>query len=114
MKVYGIPNCATVKKARAWLDAHRIAYDFVDFRKTPPTVRDLERWCDAFGWETVLNRRGTTWRMLDAAMQAGIKDRDSAIRLLRERPSAIKRPIVESGATRLIGFDEADWGRTLR
>ncbi len=113
-KVYGIPNCTTVKKARAWLDARGITYEFVDFRKSPPTSTDLARWCDAFGWETVLNRRGTTWRMLDAGTQAAVRDRGSAIDLMRERPSAIKRPVVEAGAALLIGFDEVAWSRKLR
>jgi len=114
MKVYGIPNCTTVKKARAWLDARGIAYEFVDFRKTPPAPADLARWCEAFGWETVLNRRGTTWRMLDATAQAAVGDRTSAIALMRERPSVIRRPVVERGSTLLIGFDEVEWRRKLR
>lgn len=114
MKVYGIPNCTTVKKARAWLDARAIAHEFVDFRKSPPAPADLARWCDAFGWETVLNRRGTTWRMLDATAQAAVKDRRSAIALMRARPSSIKRPIIEAGTTLLIGFDESEWNAKLR
>jgi len=114
MKVCGIPNCMTVKKARAWLDARDIPCDFVDFRKSPPTPADLARWCAAFGWETVLNRRGTTWRMLDAATQAAVRDQGSAIDLMRERPAAIRRPIVEAGAVLLVGFDEAVWRRKLR
>ena len=114
MKVYGIVNCSTVKSARAWLDAHRVKYEFVDFKKTPPTRELLSRWCDAFGWETVLNRRGTTWRMLDAATQATVKDSKSAIAVMLAKPSAVKRPVIEDGKTTLIGFDAAEYADRLR
>ena len=67
IKVYGITNCETVKKARAWLDGKRIAYEFVDFKKTPPDREQVARWCSALGADAVVNRRGTTWRKLDAA-----------------------------------------------
>ena len=113
MKVYGIVNCSTVKAARAWLDAHKVGYEFVDFRKSPPTPDQLARWCEAFGWETVLNRRGTTWRQLPPAAQAKVKDEKKAIALMVEKPTVIKRPIVDDGKPRLIGFDEAQYARTL-
>jgi Spx/MgsR family transcriptional regulator len=113
MKVYGIVNCNTVKSARAWLDKRKLAYDFVDFKKTPPTRDLLERWCSAFGWETVLNRRGTTWRMLPPAAQATIKDEKSAIALMIDKPMMIRRPIVDDGKPRLIGFDEAQYAKML-
>jgi Spx/MgsR family transcriptional regulator len=106
MKLYGIVNCNTVKAARTWLDAHGKRYEFIDFKKTPPTREQLERWCAAFGWETVLNRRGTTWRMLPPTIQARVKDERSAIALMLEKPSAIKRPVLEHPGPRLIGFDE--------
>lgn len=114
MKLYGIPNCDTVKKARAWLDARHIAYEFVDFRKTPPTPGELARWCAALGWERVLNRRGTTWRTLDPSLQRAIDDERSAIAVMCEKPAVIKRPVVESGATLLIGFDPDAWAGRLR
>ena len=107
MKLYGIVNCNTVKAARQWLDAHGRRYEFIDFKKTPPTRELLERWCVAFGWEIVLNRRGTTWRALAPAVQARVKDQASAIALLLEKPSAIKRPVLEHPGPRLIGFDAA-------
>nr|WP_145546426.1 ArsC family reductase [Variovorax boronicumulans] len=92
--LYGIPNCDTVKKARTWLDAQGIAYTFHDFKKAgvPP---QLDAWIAALGWETVLNRKGTTWRKLGAAEQAAVQDAASAATLLRAQASAIKRPIVE-------------------
>src|SRR6266567_8072778 len=74
MKVYGIVNCNTVKAARAWLQAHKLAYEFVDFKKIPPTKELLAKWCAAFGWERVLNRRGTTWRLLPPAVQTSVTD----------------------------------------
>jgi arsenate reductase len=114
MKVYGIVNCNTVKAARAWLAAHGHDYEFVDFKKTPPTRELLARWCAAFGWESVLNRRGTTWRMLSPAAQARVKDESGAIALMLDKPTVIKRPVVEDGKTRLIGFDEAEYARKLR
>ena len=106
MKLYGIVNCNTVKAARAWLDAHGKRYEFVDFKKTPPTRELLQRWCATFGWERVLNRRGTTWRMLSPDAQAGVKDEQSAIALMMEKPSVIKRPVLENPGPKLIGFDE--------
>ena len=113
MKVYGIVNCNTVKAARQWLGARELACEFVDFKKTPPTRELLERWCKTFGWETVLNRRGTTWRTLPPAMQAKVKDEKSAIALMLDKPSVIKRPIVEEGKTMLIGFEEETYRAKL-
>jgi Spx/MgsR family transcriptional regulator len=113
MKVYGIVNCNTVKAARQWLGARKLAYEFVDFKNTPPTREWLERWCKTFGWETVLNRRGTTWRMLPPATQAKVKDEKSAIALMLDKPSVIKRPIVEDGKTTLIGFEEENYRAKL-
>jgi arsenate reductase len=113
MKVYGIVNCSTVKAARAWLDAHKLGYEFVDFKKTPPTPELLARWCRAFGWEKVLNRRGTTWRLLAPAVQAKVRDEPSAIALMVDKPTVIKRPVVEDRRRRLIGFDEGEYAKTL-
>jgi len=109
MKVYGIPNCSTVKKARAWLDAHSVAHEFVDFKRSPPAPAALVAWVDALGWEALLNRRGTTWRQLPPAEQARVVDAASAVTLMLTHPSAIKRPVVESGKEVLVGFDEAVW-----
>ena len=114
MKVYGIVNCNTVKAARAWLDANKKRYEFVDFRKTPPTRELLAGWCATFGWENVLNRRGTTWRTLSPAEQAKVASESSAIDLMMEKPSVIKRPIVEAEKRRLIGFDEGEYLTKLR
>lgn len=114
MKVYGIANCSTVRKARAWLDEHGIDYAFVDFRKTPPERAALRRWVERLGWEKVLNRRGTTWRGLDAAVQARVTDDTSAIDAMLAHPSAIKRPVIEQGDELLIGFEPADYANLRR
>ena len=114
MKVYGIVNCNTVKSARAWLDTHGRSYRFIDYKKSPPTPELLARWCAALGWERVLNRRGTTWRLLEPAVQTRVKDEKSAIALMLAKPSIIKRPIVENGEMLLIGFDEEQFASKLR
>ena len=111
MKLYGIVNCNTVKTARTWLDTHGKRYEFVDFKKVPPTRALLERWCATFGWERVLNRRGTTWRMLPPDVQLRVKDEKSAIALMLDKPSAIKRPVLENPGPQLIGFDEESYSK---
>jgi len=111
MKLYGISGCDTVRKARAWLDARGVAYDWVDFRKSPPSIEDLTRWCEAVGWETLLNRRGTTWRALDGATKGAIVDQRGAIALMKAQPTLIKRPVLEAGADVVIGFAEETFAR---
>jgi Spx/MgsR family transcriptional regulator len=107
--LYGIPNCDTVKKARAWLGAQGLGHDFHDFRKqgVPP---ELDGWLAEHGWQKLVNRQGTTWRKLDAAAQAGVTDAASAKAALLAQPSLIKRPVVRwpDGRT-TVGFDAADW-----
>jgi arsenate reductase len=101
--MYGIKNCDTIKKARAWLDANDIGYKFHDY-KAEGVARDrLERWCRELGWETVLNRAGTTFRKLPEADRAGL-DEKKAIALMLAQPSMIKRPVLDLGAKRLVGF----------
>ena len=106
--VYGIPNCDTVKKARAWLDARGIGSAFHDYKKEGADPAKLAAWSDAVGWEALLNRRGTTFRALSDADKAGI-DRAKAIRLMQAHPSLIRRPVIEHGGGLLVGFDEASW-----
>ena len=108
--LYGITNCDTVKRARAWLDEHGIAYDFHDFKKAGVPADRLQAWVAAAGWERVLNRKGTTWRKLDPALQASVVDAGSAQTLMREQASVIKRPVVEWADGRItVGFDAEDW-----
>jgi arsenate reductase (glutaredoxin) len=104
--LYGIPNCDTVKKARRWLDAHSVSYDFHDYKKKGIDEATLSGWCTAIGWETLLNRRGTTWRKLDEASKSDLTEA-SAIALMIDNTSLIKRPVLETGNQLLAGFDEA-------
>jgi Spx/MgsR family transcriptional regulator len=103
--VYGIPNCDTVKRARAWLDGQGRAYQFHDFKKAGVPAEQLQRWLAELGWEKLLNRAGTTWRKLDEASKAGVVDAASAAALIQAQPSVIKRPVVQwdSGALS-VGF----------
>jgi Spx/MgsR family transcriptional regulator len=110
--VYGIPNCDTVKKARAWLDARGIGYTFHDYKKEGADPGKLREWVAAKGWETVLNRRGTAFRKLDPAQTTGL-DADMALALMQANPSTIKRPVVEHPGELLVGFDPAEWERAL-
>lgn len=111
--VYGIANCDTVKKARAWLTAQGLAHHFHDFKKLGVPADRLALWIDQAGWEKLLNRQGTTWRKLDPATQATAQDAASASALMREHSSTIKRPVVEwRQGDRLqvsVGFDTASW-----
>ena len=112
MVLYGIPNCDTVKRARAWLDARGSAYTFHDFKKAGVPERRLDAWLASAGWETLLNRKGTTWRQLDAAAQARVIDAKSARALMVAQPSVIKRPVVEWDDGRItVGFDEKAWAQ---
>ena len=100
---YGIPNCDTVKKARAWLDAAGVAYSFHDYKKAGIDEAHVSRWCDRLGWEKVLNRVSTTFKDLPEASKQDL-DRDKAIALMLTQPSMIKRPVIESDKILLAGF----------
>ena len=109
--LYGIPNCDTVKKARNWLDAHQVQYVFHDFKKAGVTKELIQGWLTGLSWEVLLNRKGTTWRKLDDATRAGVVDAVSAMALMLENPSCIKRPVLDLGlhaAPRFhAGFNDA-------
>ena len=110
VSVFGIPNCDTVKKARAWLSAHGVNYEFHDFKKLGVPVDQLPRWIAAVGWEPLLNRKGTTWRKLDDASRVAVVDASSASALMLAHPSVIKRPVVAWPNGQItVGFDEAQW-----
>lgn len=109
--LYGITNCDTVKRARAWLSDHQLAYVFHDFKKQGVPQPQLDRWLRELGWEALLNRRGTSWRRLDEAARAGVVDATSARAALLANPSLIKRPVVDWGvaAGLSVGFDAQQW-----
>lgn len=113
LDLYGIPNCDTVKKARAWLDQRGIGYTFHDYKKEGADPAKLREWIVAKGWQTVLNRRGTAFRKLHAA-QTGDLNADAAVPLMQANPSTIKRPVVEYPGGVLVGFDPAEWEAKLR
>ena len=108
MKLYGIKNCDTVKKARKWLDDQGISYEFHDFKKDGLTSEKLGEWEQAIGWETLLNRRGTTWRKLPDEVRDTINGQ-SAHDIMLENPSIIRRPVVEHNGEVFVGFKADEW-----
>ena len=101
--LYGIPNCDTMKKARSWLESHDIAYEFHDYKKAGIPRAKLDHWVKAVDWETLLNRAGTTFRKLPDTDKENLTQA-KAVRLMLAQPSMIKRPVLERGATLLVGF----------
>ena len=108
IKIYGIPNCDTMKKARKWLDNNNLEYEFHDYKKQGVPDKNLKKWVKGAGWDIVLNKRGTTWRKLDDSIKDNINE-DSAIQVMLDNPSAIKRPVLESGKILLVGFKEDEY-----
>lgn len=107
MKIYGIPNCNTVKKTLDQFKQHQIDYEFHDFKKLGITEAKLEEWAVQLGWEALINKKGTTWRALDTDLQQSINSKANAFRLMQEKASVIKRPVVETASGKIIlGFDE--------
>lgn len=114
--VYGISNCDSVKKARAWLAERGLTCEFHGFKKLGIPADRLAAWEHAVGWEKLLNRQGSTWRKLDATAQAAISDAASAMALMQAQPNIIKRPVVEwrpGGESITVGFDPASWSVRL-
>ena len=107
-KVYGIRNCDTMKKALAWLESRKVAYDFHDYKKEGIAAPKLKEWAARTGWEQLANTRGTTWRRIPDAQKANLTEA-RALALLARNTSAIKRPVVEAGGKLLVGFDPAQF-----
>ncbi len=112
IKIYGIPNCDTMKKARKWLEKNNLEYEFHDYKKSGVPKKNLKQWVKKAGWEVVLNKRGTTWRKLDDDIKNNI-DETSAIQVMLDNPSAIKRPVLEHGKILLVGFNEDEYKTLL-
>ena len=110
--IYGIKNCDTMKKARAWLDGHGIAYAFHDYKAAGIARGTLESWAGAVGWETLLNRTGTTFRKLAEADKDGLTEK-KAIALMLAQPSMIKRPVLDHGGALLVGFKPEAYATAL-
>jgi arsenate reductase len=103
--MYGIKNCDTVKKARKFLDDKSIVYNFHDFKKDGVDKALLSTWIDELGWEVLVNKRGTTWRKFPDTVKEAVLDKQSALKIMLENPSVIKRPVLDVGGRRIIGFN---------
>ena len=110
VRLYGIPNCDTMKKARRWLEEQGIDYRFHDYKKEGVDETRLRRWVNQVGWETLLNRRGMMWRKLDEATKAGL-NQASAIGIMLQTPSIIKRPVLEYGKKLHVGFCAEEYAK---
>ena len=106
--LYGIPNCDTIRKAKRWLQDNQVEFQFHDFRKDGLDKVQLQAWVEELGWEVLLNKRGTTWRKVSDEQKAKI-DKDSAIELLLAEPAMIKRPVLDLGARRVVGFQADEY-----
>jgi arsenate reductase (glutaredoxin) len=109
--LYGIPHCDTVKKSRAWFDTQAKPYQFHDFKKLGVPAQALDQWIAAVGWEALVNKKGTTWRKLDASQQAAVVNAASARALMLREPSVIKRPVVVQGARVSVGLRPDAWAQ---
>lgn len=106
--VYGIPNCDTTKKALNWFKENKVAFAFHDYKQEGISKAKLEAWCKKIGWETLFNKRSTTWRELSEAEQKKVIDQTTAIKIMLEHNSIIKRPVIEIGEKLIIGFNETE------
>ncbi len=111
--VFGISSCDTVKKAKKWLDANDVGYEFHDYKKKGIDKATLSQWCKTLGWETLVNKRGTTWRKLPDADKQGLTQ-TRAIQLMLDNTSLIKRPVIDTGKTLLAGYDEEQYTSTFK
>lgn len=114
MIVYGIKNCGTVKKAISWLNENNIPFEFHDYKKQSVSADKLQEWSRQLGWEPLVNKKGTTWRRLDAAQKEKVQDEATAIEALLSNTSMIKRPLIEQdGKVIALGFDEEAYKEKL-
>lgn len=112
--VYGIPNCDTTKKTLNWFKENKIAFTFHDYKQEGISNARLEAWCKKAGWETIFNKRSTTWRELSETAQKKVTDQAAAIKIMRENNSIIKRPIIEIGEKLLVGFKEEEYKNAFK
>lgn len=112
-RIFGIKNCDTMKKAFAWLEANGIAYEFIDYKKAGVAEAQLPDWNRRAGWQTLLNTRGLMWKKLSEAERADV-DEAKALRLMSQYPSLIKRPVLDTGSTLLVGFDPQRYTGALK
>jgi len=112
VRIYGIRNCDSMKKAFVWLAEHAVACDFVDYRQAAPTAAQLADWNHRVGWKALLNTRGTTWRRLGEEDRADV-DEARALTLMARHPSLIRRPVIDTGTALLVGFDPDRYAKEL-
>lgn len=110
--LYGIKNCDTVKKARRWLEQHNIDYNFHDFRVDGLTETQVQAWLNELGWETLVNRRSTSWKQLDSEQRENM-DQDTALQAILQQPTLIKRPLIDTGTSVHVGFAEKNYRELL-
>jgi arsenate reductase len=113
VQVFGIPNCASVKKARQWLADHGVEHEFHDFKKQGLLAADLDRWLKHVEWQVLLNRKGTTWRGLPVALQQAVIDQASARQAMLAHPSLVKRPVWESAGKVVVGVNPEAWSNVI-
>lgn len=114
MTLYGIPNCDTTKKAMNWLKLKKIDFTFHNYKASGISVKKLNEWCDKAGWEKILNKRSTTWRELPVAKQKTVTDQPTAVLVMQQNNSIIKRPVLEYKEQLLIGFEEKKYAGVLK
>jgi arsenate reductase len=114
MKVYGIPNCDTVKKALDWLKANHVEYEFHDFKKLGISTEKLKEWDKKAGYEKFLNKKSTTWKEVGPEVQASVKTSKDALKLLQQKTSMIKRPVIEKEGLLFFGFDKDAYGELIK
>ena len=113
LKVFGIPNCDTVKKTQKWLISKKIKFEFHDFKKQGVTKKQLNDWCNVVNWEVLLNKRSRTWKELSENVRSNITQ-TKAIHLMQQHPTLIKRPVIQNGKTILVGFDNKEFNQKLK
>jgi arsenate reductase len=112
--IYGIPNCDTTKKTIGWLNKNNIAFTFHDYKLQGISKEKLREWCDKQGWETIFNKRSTTWRELPEATQKKVTNQEEAIKIMLVNNSIIKRPVIEYNGKIIVGFNEEEYKRLLK
>ena len=113
INVYGIKNCSTVRKALNWLEDNGIEYKFHDYKKEGVSSDKIGEWQKQVDWQSLINKKGTTWRKLEKEIQESIKNENSAVQLMQDNTSLIKRPIIEGPDSFLLGFDEGEYSAKL-
>ncbi|MEX0636784.1 MAG: Spx/MgsR family RNA polymerase-binding regulatory protein [Ferruginibacter sp.] len=113
IKVYGIPNCDTIKKTQQWLTNNQVLFEFHDYKKEGITVAKLKKWIKIVGWEILFNKKSSTWKKLKAEIGKDVTTAAEAIKLMQAHNSIIKRPVVEYNATIIVGFEASNLKETL-